>query len=932
MDLLRFALLGLASGAIFAIIAQALVLTYRASGILNLAQGAFAMVGAYTYYQLAQWGAPLAVAVLGAVIVSGLLGVGVFTVVIRPLHRSSGLTRVIATLGVLMVLQSLVILIYGIDVRPAPSWLPTRAVELVSGAPVGLDRYMIVMIGCAITATLWAVYRHTPFGRVTSAVAENPQAVASLGHSPARIAMLNWGLGSALAGIAGTMIGPIVYLEPTQLVLLVLPALAAAMIGGFVSFPVAFGSALAIGVAQGWLQRYVSNPGWSTAVPFLAVIGWLMLRGRGLPLRSHLLDRLPAVGSGRIRPIPLAVLFATSAALVLFGMSAQWSTAFTYTVLTAIVCLSVVIVTGFAGQLSLAQYVLAGVGALLAAKLSGSMSFELAVPLAVVISGGIGALVGLPSLRTRGVTLAVVTLGLADVLYQLVLDNQDVNGGGAGLTISPPTLFGWNIDPLLHPERYALVALVALFVVAIAVANLRRGTVGRRLLAVRSNERAAAALGVGVYGAKSYAFTLAAAVAALGGVLLAYQQFVVLTWEFAVFTSLVVVGVTVAGGVGMIGGALVGSLMVPNGVGSELLRDVPDINVYLPLAGGLFLLLGLRLAPDGLFEFNRQAVAHTLRRRRAIARPPAEPSAASVPGPRARAPRRLAEGCALRVDSLHVAFGGVRAVEDVSLHVEPGQVHGLIGPNGAGKTTVIDAVSGFVATAGGTIRLGGDVIGGWSVQRRTRGGLVRSFQSLELFSDLTVRENLAVACDDGRRSRYLTDLVHPGRVRLGTDALDAVEQCGLWSDLDLKPEQLPFGRRRLVAIARAIAAAPSVLLLDEPAAGLDNHEADELGRLIRSVADRGVAVLLVEHRMDLITACCDTVTVLRSGRHLASGTPREVLTRPEVLDAYLGSTAVQTPRASAPSAAPAAADLAVAALPDAPTKQRQLTDHRQEIL
>ncbi|MGI5159288.1 ABC transporter permease subunit [Microbispora sp. CA-102843] len=912
MDILRFALLGLASGAICAIVAQALVLTYRASGILNLAQGAFIMIGAYSYYQFTQWKAPLAVAVCGAIAVSALLGIAVFALVIQPMHRSSPLTRVIATLGVLMVLQAAVILAYGIDIRPAPSWLPTRTLELVAGAPVGADRYAITLLGCAATAMLWAFYRFTSFGRVTSAVAENPQAAACLGHSPARIAMVNWGLGSALAGFAGTLIGPIIYLEPTQLVLLVLPALAAAMIGGFASFPLAFTAALGIGVVQGWLQRYVDNPGWSTAVPFLAVIVWLVLRGRGLPLRSHLLDRLPAVGSGQVKPTRLAVAFALSCALVVFGMNEQWLTALTFTVLIAIVCLSVVVITGYAGQLSLTQYALAGVGAFIAARLSDVVPFEIALVTAVLLTAAIGALVGLPSLRTRGVTLAVVTLALADVAYRLILDNDDVNGGTAGLTVAPPSLFGWDIDPLLHPERYAVVALVALFAVALAMANLRRGTVGRRLLAVRSNERAAAALGVGVYAAKTYAFTLAAGVAALGGVLLAYQQSVVLTPQFAVFTSLVLVGVTVAGGVGMIGGALVGSLMIPNGLVSQLLHGIPDINVYLPLIGGLFLLVTLRIAPDGLFEQNRQALRHLLRRRRTDSRtgrarttdrPTGTPSpTASTTAATPPRTSRVTVQRALRVEGLRVEFGGVRAIDDVSLHLEPGQVHGLIGPNGAGKTTFIDAVTGFVATSGGTIHLGDDAITAWSVRRRNRNGLIRSFQSLELFSDLTVRENLAVACDDGSATRYLTDLVHPGPIHLSPDTLDAIDQCGLAPDLDLKPEQLPFGRRRLVAIARAIAAAPSVLLLDEPAAGLDDHEAEELGHLIRSVADRGVAVLLVEHRMDLITSCCDTVTVLRSGRLLTSGPPRQVLTQPEVLDAYLGSRTTAEP-GTAPSAA-----------------------------
>lgn len=884
MDVIRFALLGLSSGAIFALVAQALVLTYRASGILNLAQGAFVMVGAYAYFQFTESGLPLYVSVILAVTLSGLLGMAAYSVAIAPLHNSSPLTRVIATLGVLLVLQSATILVFGVEFLQAPSWLPTSTVELISGIPIGVDRYLIIAIGCAATALLWATYRYSSFGRVTSAVAENPMAAETLGHSADRIAVLNWGLGSSLAGLAGTLIGPIIYLEPTQLVLLVLPALAAAMVGGFASFPLAFAAALSIGVMQGWLQRYVSNPAWATAVPFLVVIVWLVLRGRGLPLRSQLLDKMPAVGTGKVRPIPVALLVIGISAVVTFAMTDQWASAFTVTVLMAVVCLSTVVITGFAGQLSLIQYILAGAAALVAVRMSEHLSFLPTLVVAVVVTAVVGGIIGSPSLRTRGVTLAVVTLALADVLYRLFLDNPAVNGGTGGLFVDAPTLFGWSIDPLMYPARYALVAFAALTLVALGVANLRRGAAGRRLLAVRANERAAVALGVGVYGAKLYAFTLAAAIASLGGVLLAYQQPVVLTSQFAVFTSLTLVGFTVAGGVGMIGGAFIGALMAPGGIGGELLHGIPNINVYLPLAGGLLLLMTLRTAPDGLFEMNRRMLLHAFPERlRRSAKVNSATKSARV--------KEVDRGpdCALEVDSVSVTFGGVHAVDNVSLTVEPGQVHGLIGPNGAGKTTFIDAVTGFVATSNGSIRLGTEHVEGWTSRRRSRSGIIRSFQSLELFADLTVRENLAVACDDGHRRRYLTDLVHPGPVPLTTHAMEAVELCGLVDYLDLEPHELPLGHRRLVAIARAIAAAPRVLLLDEPAAGLDNAEAAELGELIRSVADRGIAVLLVEHRMDLIESCCDVVTVMQSGKKLTEGTPTTVLNDPRVLDAYLGT-------------------------------------------
>jgi sulfate-transporting ATPase len=244
----------------------------------------------------------------------------------------------------------------------------------------------------------------------------------------------------------------------------------------------------------------------------------------------------------------------------------------------------------------------------------------------------------------------------------------------------------------------------------------------------------------------------------------------------------------------------------------------------------------------------------------------------------------------LRVRDLSVAFGGVRAIAGVSLEVRPGEVHGLIGPNGAGKTTFIDAVTGFVRAQRGTVELGEVPIHRWPARRRTRKGIARSFQSLELFTDLTVEENLAVACDKASAWRYVTDLVRPGRLRLTPAAHEAIRQFGLDASLHLKPDKLSFGQRKVVAIARSVAGMPSVLLLDEPAAGLDDHEAGELATLIRELArDWGIGVLLVEHKIDMVMSICDRVTVLRGGEVLVSGTPAEVRTDPAVIEAYLGA-------------------------------------------
>jgi len=243
----------------------------------------------------------------------------------------------------------------------------------------------------------------------------------------------------------------------------------------------------------------------------------------------------------------------------------------------------------------------------------------------------------------------------------------------------------------------------------------------------------------------------------------------------------------------------------------------------------------------------------------------------------------------LEVGDLTVRYGRSPAVDSVSLTVKPGTITGLIGPNGAGKTTLIDAVTGFVKPAGGTLRLDGRDITGLSATRRARAGVGRSFQSLELFEDSTVLDNLRVASDPRDQVSWVRDLVWPANPPLPGGALSAIREFGLAEDLDRNVEDLPYGKRRLLAIARAVATQPSVLLLDEPAAGLGDNETAELGHLVRRLASEwGMAVLLVEHDMNFVMSVCDEIVVLDFGRKISEGTPEVVRRDPAVIAAYLG--------------------------------------------
>lgn len=894
-DILRFALLGLGLGALYALTAQGIVLIYRGSGVLNFAHGAIGMAAAYVQWELAvQHGMPYWPAVGCGVLGAAVLGVLTHLLVIRPLRRASSLARLVGTLAVFIVLTAVAVKRYGDSVQLVPGKLPSGLWK-IGGATVSQDRIWLLGIAVAVTAVLHVLYKHTLFGLGTTAVAENQQIAASLGWSADLIAAANWGLGSALSGLTAILIVPVIGLSVTGLTTLLLSALAAALVGRFSSFPVTLTAGLVIGIVQSELTRFGSGvTGLASSVPFLVIALMLVARGRALPLRGTFLDRLPALGSGRVRPVPLAL--AVALALVLVSLSTPlWADAITNTLVLSLIILSIVVVTGYAGQVSLAAYALAGTGAFIAGHAAADWGwpFELCLLVGVLGTVPIGLLFALPAVRTRGVNLAIITLGLGTTLEAMVFQNTDLSTtpGSDGIAVGKQTLFGIGISGVDHPQRYAAVVLVMFVGATLVVANVRRGRTGRRLIAVRANERAAAALGIGVRAAKLYAFGLSSAIAALAGVLTGFRSTSVVLTDFASFDSITVLGLAVIGGVGFLVGPVFGATFAAGTVGARFGDLVlPGLSEWMPLIGGIVLVLTLVGNQDGIGrELGRQAagVERRLRRRSGPAVVPPETDAS----PAAQHVDRAAP-LPLRVEGLTVRYGGVVAVDGLSFDIEPGQVVGLIGPNGAGKTSAIDAVTGFTRAASGSVCLGRRDVTGVPVHLRARAGLSRSFQSLELFEDMTVLDNLYAACDRPGPWAYLKDLVRPGSRPLPTHVLVAVREFGLQESLDRAVGDLSYGERRLLAIARAVAASPSVLLLDEPAAGLSDEETGELAHLVRRLAaEWGMGVLLVEHDVDMVMSVCDQVVVLDFGRRICVGTPEEVRRDPAVRAAYLGEPA-----------------------------------------
>lgn len=597
----QFLLLGLGGGAIIAALSLGVVLEHRASGVVNFAHAAMGMYVAFVYFELRSTGdvvlpilglparlhigdAPtVAIALIVAAIVAAFLGLLVFALVFRPLRHAPPLARVVASIGLLLYLQEVAKLRFqqGAAVLALESLLPSGGVD-VFGVAVQRDRLWLAAMAVATAALLWALYRFTRFGLVTRAAAENERGALLLGLRTTAVGALNWVLAAVLAGAAMILAAPISGLNPISASLLIVPALAAAMVGGFGSFALAAAAGLGIGMVQSVVLKVVvdvqppswlSGAGLQLAVPFLVVVAVMILRGRSLPDRgSASALRFPT------SPEPRRLLFWTVAGLTvgtiaLLALDSAWRQGIITTTIAAVVCLSIVVLTGYVGQISLAPMAFAGVAGFAVAKFQGDLGvpFPLAPALAVAVAVAVGVLTGLPSVRVRGLNLAIATLAAAVAIEELVFRSSAFVGTSGAARVPEPSLFGIDFGIAARGAGnfrpvFGIVVLVVLVGVAAVVANLRRSQTGMRWLAVRTNERAAAAVGVDVTRAKLGAFAFASLLASLGGVMLAYRYQTLSVETFTVFASLSLIALSYLGGIASVTGAVIASLLVPGGV------------------------------------------------------------------------------------------------------------------------------------------------------------------------------------------------------------------------------------------------------------------------------------------------------------------------------------------------------------------------------
>ncbi len=562
------------------------------------------------------------------------------------------------------------------------------------------------------------------------------------------------------------------------------------------------------------------------------------------------------------------ILPAIAAVIVLVG-AAQLAPGSGYTlnllmqaVTYAIAVAGLVVVLGYCGQISLAQAAFFGLGAYGTALglVDYHLPFIAAFLCGVAIAGAFGLLLGFASLRLGGHYLAMVTISFQQILT-LVLTNW------IGVTHGPDGVRGISRpDGLTGGTAYLSLCLVALVAVTLYTWRLKTSRLGRAMQAVRDNEIAASTCGIDILRTKVLAFGISAILGGLGGGLFAGAFAYISPDQFSFAESIVLLTMALLGGVQSPFGALVGTallVMLP-----EWLRFLQRI--YLAVYGGAVILIMVFL-PDGLWGLT----ARLMRRERSV-------EGAVAPLPLLSQHAQAATDTVLRTEGLAKHFGGLKALDGVDIAVRRGTVHALIGPNGSGKSTFINVLTGLYRPTAGRIAFGGADMTGMAPHQRTRAGLARTFQNIRVFRGLTVLENVMVGAE-----RPGNDVAgKPGPVV--ERALAALEFVGRRGDALRPVGQLSYGHQRHVEIARALAGNPLVLLLDEPAAGLNMTEKAELGILLRKLKGHGLTILIVDHDMNLVESVADHITVLNFGRRIADGLPQTVLREPDVIAAYLG--------------------------------------------
>jgi ABC-type branched-subunit amino acid transport system ATPase component/ABC-type branched-subunit amino acid transport system permease subunit len=917
--------IGIVIGLTYALLGAGLVLVYRATRVINFAHGQTGALCAAVLAKLVldlHWNFFLALVTV--VVLGGLTGAAIELSVVRRLFDAPRLQLFVATLGIAQVLLVVEYLLpdvkggLGGAVFPSPlrwSW-DVGGVRLASPELMVLIVAPITVIGVGLFLT------RTWSGLAIRASSDNADMSELSGISTRRVSTIVWMLAGSLAALTSVLLNPVqgtVVNAPSAALGpgLLMPALAAALVGGLTSLPLTLLGGVVIGILQALVVvNFPTAPGVVNLLLFAAVLVLVLVR--------RVPDQKQSSGqwslATRVPPVPeslrgvwwvanLGKIVAAAAAffalvLPLLVPDAGRIFLFSSVVIVALVGLSVTVLTGWAGQLSLGQYAFAGLGAVVASALvERGFSFPVAVAYAMVAGAGAALLVGFPALRVSGLFLAVTTLAFAVAAQGWLFRLHVFNNGNTSFYHLPRSeLFG--LVDISGQRAYYYLCLLVLVLAASATSRLRRSGIGRGFVAMRDNEPCAASFGLSPAVAKLSGFAFAGALAALAGALYAgLNVFFSIDASngltpFGPEQSLQVVAMGVIGGLGSVSGVVIGAMYV---VGLPALFNH---NALVGLStSGIGLLLLLLYVPGGLSSLAyraRSAIFGLAERhhpsapvtsgpavRKAVPRRPSAPIAADL--------ETIPAEFALQAEGISVRFGGLAALSDVSVNARSGEVVGLIGSNGAGKSTLMNVVSGFEPSVAGTVTIWGQNVSSLVPHERARLGVGRIFQDARLFGDLSVRETVKVALDVHDRSEFVPSLLGfpPARRaerQHSAAAAELIDFLGLGWYADTFISDLSTGTRRIVELCCLLARGSKLLLLDEPTAGVAQRETEAFGPVIQRIrTELKATVVIIEHDMPLVMSISDRVYCLDAGRCLAEGDPAAVRRDPLVIAAYLGT-------------------------------------------
>lgn len=915
---------GLINGLTTALVALGIVLIFRSTKVINFAVGnmglpAAALMALMTInYNLGFW-----FSLIVSLLVGALFAAVVELVVVRRLFDAPRVILLVATIGVGQLAAVIIRTFPDLSAsRGARFPVPVGSAwdDVVGLRITGPQLTVLVVVPILATALGWFLNR-TTFGRTVKASADNPELARLSGISPKAVSTFVWTVGGVLSSISIILLSGIAD-SPTGIENLgpstLNRALAAAVIAGMVSFPRAVVAGVALGVIESVVRfRFINEVGLIDLLLFVAVVAAIFLQTRGESPDKSSFSFAP-----RVRPIPdriraiwwvrhmgtlaggFLVLLAVFVPIVITTASSQLL--YTQILVFAIAALSLVVVTGWSGQLSLGQMAFAGLGALSAAAAHRGLEMDIwfirftapSVPwvASLVVGAAFAAvaagLIGVGALRVRGLLLAVSTFAFALAAQSYIYRRPIFSDGRSdSVPFERGTLFGLD---LAGERAYFWFCLAMLVLVVAIVGRLRRTGIGRSTIAVRDNPDTAAAYTVPTARTKLVAFALAGGLAGLAGGLLAGSAQVVPLTErfFQVGDSLQLVAIVVIGGLGSVAGPVLGALWVQG-----LPAIFPDNDTIPLLTSSIGLLILLLYFPGGFIQLAysaRDGIVGWLERRIPAATitktPKAAPSLAHL-----RADRTPAVGGpALATHGVSVDFGGNRALNDVDVYVQPGEIIGLIGTNGAGKSTLINAIGGYIPSSG-RVELNGRGISGLNAASRAQVGLGRTFQAAGLFPELTVHETVMVALEGRGHTGFVSSaLVLPSSIKRervrASEANELIDFLGLGRYASAYIADLSTGTRRIVELAGLLALGSRVLCLDEPTAGVAQRETEMFGPLMIEIRkELDASMIIIEHDMPLIMSVSDRVYCLDIGEVIAVGEPDAVRNDPRVVAAYLGT-------------------------------------------